>query len=142
MDHCRTGQIHSTFSVPAAQWSQIRIRKVIPTICLLNNELQNKLEALRSDIQSLSPASITRTVEHHESVDDDPKTVRPIALVTLRSNRMVDSLTFTYVDGGQSDQHGAQGGMEHKFRLDSGNVAPQLPHDDHLLRRQASISRR
>ncbi|KAB5589822.1 hypothetical protein CTheo_6746 [Ceratobasidium theobromae] len=105
--------------VPPEEWRQVRVRRVVPTTDLLDDEVRDQLATLYSGLWSYSPLSMAGVIEGHDSVDDDPRALGPVSSVSISSWRMVDGLKLKYIDGTQSNQHGTGGGA-HEFLLDSG----------------------
>jgi hypothetical protein len=112
----------------STQWCQVKARRVIPTTDLLSCELKEHLNALYTSLLSYSPASMIGITENQTAIDDDLKVLYAISSVKIRSSGMVDCLTFTYVNGMQSKQHGGQGGIESDFPLkNSRSFGKQIP---------------
>ncbi|KAG9094738.1 hypothetical protein FRC07_011261, partial [Ceratobasidium sp. 392] len=99
-------------------WRIIRVLRVMPTLDLLDRELQAELASLHASILSFDPPALDGAGNLHPTWDDTPHALKTMLTVRVRCVQQVDGLSALFADGAQSNQHGA-GGIEHRFELRS-----------------------
>ncbi|CAE6491755.1 unnamed protein product [Rhizoctonia solani] len=110
----------ATKDVPATEWRATTIVTVVPTICLLPDDLQAQLAHLHAEKLSYVPLlAIEPIIWRREIYDNTGNASRTISRVGIRIGYRIESISVAYLDG-EASRGGVERGAEQKFVLSNG----------------------
>ncbi|CUA68625.1 hypothetical protein RSOLAG22IIIB_08004 [Rhizoctonia solani] len=111
------------------RWERITVNRVVPTIALLNSDLQGRLSELYAQRLSYVPLKGVGPIRWGiRTYDDNEHASRIISAVKIRSSDLIELLSNTYSDGVTSSNHGGGGhvGTEYEFVLGVGEHIAEM----------------
>lgn len=94
------------------QWCQVRVVTAAPTTDLLGSKLKRQLLDLYSERVSHFPLFTAGPTNGCTLLDDYQHTFKTIASVIVFGSTVIESITFTFLDGTKSNCHGSKGAQE------------------------------
>ncbi|CAE6447937.1 unnamed protein product, partial [Rhizoctonia solani] len=110
-------------------WERIAVNRVVPTIALLNSDLQARVsEPYAQRLVYAPPNGVGTIAWDYRTYDVNKHASRTISSIKIRSSNHIKVLSITYSDGITSSSHGGGGhvGTEYEFHLAVGEHISEM----------------